>query len=250
MSGVVWIDRENKSATQNCAQRNYFRFAAAILLTVIAWTNLRPSESIQETRRTHGNRAEKQLPVCCRYGWLYLESTAVALHSWNTRDVITLAKYEIIHNCDWWMVEVYHFCTWPLVINTAKSCVWHIVCDAIPIVGSRLSHASVFHNIADQQHHQVWLGSYQWGRPHVVEKYELGVFYYFFILSFLATRTAQVRQPISPHDSSNDAVWRKKVPPSKCFSKFWILRVIFPENATNFAGSREIPAEMKKSNNS
>ena len=37
-------------------------------------------------------------------------------------------------------------------------------------------------------------------------------FYYFFVLSFLATRTAHTREPISTHDSSKDAIWRKKVP--------------------------------------
>jgi len=33
MSGAVWNDRKIKSVTYNCAQRNYFRFAATILKT-------------------------------------------------------------------------------------------------------------------------------------------------------------------------------------------------------------------------
>ena len=42
----------------------------------------------------------------------------------------------------------------------------------------------------------------------------------------------------------------RKCPLIECFSEFWLFGVIFPENPTNFAGSREIPAKMKKSNNS
>ena len=70
-----------------------------------------------------------------------------------------------------------------------------------------------------------------------------------FVFSFLATRTANTREPIFTHDSSKDVVWRKEVPFKQMFFEILTLGVIFPENLTNLAGSREIPARMKRSNN-
>jgi len=40
-------------------------------LPVIDWASLRLSESTKESRRTRGKPRGKQLPVCCRHGWLY-----------------------------------------------------------------------------------------------------------------------------------------------------------------------------------
>ena len=68
--------------------------------------------------------------------------------------------------------------------------------------------------------------------------------------SFLVTHTAHTREPIFTNDSSKDAIDVKKNPQSKCFSKFWHFGVIFLENHTNFAGSREIAAKRKMSKNS
>jgi len=101
---------------------------------------------------------------------------------------------------------------------------------------------------ADQHPYQDWLGSCQRGRPHVVMKYA-GRMPFFFFLSFLATRTGQTREPISTHDSSKDAVWRKEVLSKQVFFEILTLGVIFPENPTIFAGNRVISAKMKKSNN-
>ena len=75
-------------------------------------------------------------------------------------------------------------------------------------------------------------------------------YYFFCFFSFLATRTAHTREPIFTHISSKDAVWRKERPSKQVFFEILTLGVIVPENLTNFAGSREIPAKKKRSNNS
>ena len=53
----------------------------------------------------------------------------------------------------------------------------------------------------DQQPCQVWFGSYQRWRPHVMVKYTGRVPFIIILLvcSFLATRTAQTREPIFTH---------------------------------------------------
>ena len=82
----------------------------------------------------------------------------------------------------------------------------------------------------------------------MVVKYRGRVHFIFFI--FLATRTAHTREPISMYDSSKDAVRRKEVSSKQVFFGILTLGAISSENPTNFAHSREIPAKMKKSNNS
>ena len=75
--------------------------------------------------------------------------------------------------------------------------------------------------------------------------------FFFIVLSFLAMRTAHTRELISTHDSSKDVVWRKENPyKTSVFRNFDFLGVIFPENPTKLAGHREVPAKMKRSNNS
>ena len=67
-----------------------------------------------------------------------------------------------------------------------------------------------------------------------------------FVFSSLAARTSQTLDPVSMHHSSKYAVWRKKKDPlTKCFPKFWLWGVIFPEDQANFVSSRGIPAKMK-----
>jgi len=70
----------------------------------------------------------------------------------------------------------------------------------------------------------------------------------FFVLVFLATRTAQTHEPISMHECSKDAVRSKEVPSNQVFFEILTFGGNFPENPINFAGSSEIQAKMKKSN--
>ena len=103
---------------------------------------------------------------------------------------------------------------------------------------------------ADQQPCKILLRSYERWRPHVVVEYQ-GRVPFIIIFSFIATRTAQTREPIPTHNSSKDVVWRKEVPSKQEFFEILTLWGSFsPENPTNLADSREIPAEMERSNNS
>ena len=64
-------------------------------------------------------------------------------------------------------------------------------------------------------------------------------------------RTAYTREPIPTHSSLKDADWLKKVPSRQVvFDIFTFWELLFFQKPQNFAGSREIPAKMKKSNNS
>jgi len=62
--GAVWIDLKIEPPTHICAQRNYFRFAAAILETDGYWLGQSQTESTKKHVGRHGNRAGKPLSVC------------------------------------------------------------------------------------------------------------------------------------------------------------------------------------------
>ena len=67
-----------------------------------------------------------------------------------------------------------------------------------------------------------------------------------FVFSFLATRTAHTREPISTHDSSKDVAWREKVPLSKCFSKFWLFGRHFLRKPHKFGRQYGNPSQNEK----
>jgi len=62
----------------------------------------------------------------------------------------------------------------------------------------------------------------------------------------IAKRTAQNREPISTHDSSKDAVWRKEVPSvSKCFSNFDFWGSFFPKTLQIWPAVRKYQPKWK-----
>jgi len=82
MSGAVWIYRKIKSPPYNFTQRTYFRFAPAILQTDLLTA---PVSDCRNPPGKHvgrmGNRAQNNFWFAAA---TCLESTAVALHRWNT----------------------------------------------------------------------------------------------------------------------------------------------------------------------
>ena len=107
---------------------------------------------------------------------------------------------------------------------------------------------------ADQQPCQIWLRSYRRWRP-LPHGGEISgrvpfIIIIIIVFSFLATRTAHTREPIFTHDSSKDVVWRREVTSKQVFFEILTFWGSFsPENPTNLAGIREIPAKMKRLNN-
>ena len=77
---------------------------------------------------------------------------------------------------------------------------------------------------------ELWLWSCQRWHPHVVVEYRgcVSLFFHFFV----TTRTAHIREPISTHDSSNDAIQRKEASQQVFFGILTTFLGSFPTEVT------------------